>query len=103
HGMTELALETELTTEQREFLDIVKSSAHALLTLLNDILDFSKIEAGKLDLEAVAFDVRDTFGDALKTLALQAGKKGLELVCDVPPDVPARIEADPIRLRQIIV
>ena len=78
-GMTELALDTELTAEQREYLGMVKLSADHLLTVINDILDFSKIEAGKLDLELVDFDLRDTLDDTVATLALRAHKKGLEL------------------------
>src|SRR5262249_6557400 len=78
-GMTEQALETELTAEQRECLELVKTSADALLVVINDILDFSKIEAGKLDLDPVNFDLRSTLSDTLRVLALRAHKKGLEL------------------------
>jgi signal transduction histidine kinase/CheY-like chemotaxis protein len=102
-GMTELALGTRLTAEQREYLDMVKVSADSLLGIINDILDFSKIEARKLHIEAVDFDVRDTLGDALKTLALRAQQKGLELACHVAPTVPDVVIGDPVRLRQIIV
>jgi CheY-like chemotaxis protein/HPt (histidine-containing phosphotransfer) domain-containing protein len=101
--MTELALDTDLTPEQREYLHMVKASADALLTVINDILDFSKIEAGKLDLDAVPFPLRDSLGDTMRTLALRAHKKGLELAYHVPPGVPDRLVGDPGRLRQIVV
>jgi PAS domain S-box-containing protein len=84
-GMTDLALETELTSEQREYLETVKMSGDSLLTVINDILDFSKIEAGKIDLEAVDFNLRDNLESTLKTLALRADEKGLELMCEVAP------------------
>jgi signal transduction histidine kinase/CheY-like chemotaxis protein/ligand-binding sensor domain-containing protein/HPt (histidine-containing phosphotransfer) domain-containing protein len=102
-GMTELALETQVTPEQREYLDIVKSSADALLMVINDILDFSKIEARKLDLEKIEFDFRYTLDDTMKVLALRAHKKGLELACSVPPEIPDSLVGDPGRLRQILV
>jgi two-component system, sensor histidine kinase and response regulator len=102
-GMTELLLDTELTGEQRESLDLVKSSGEALMRVINDILDYSKIEAGKLDLDPVEFQLRDALEDTLKTLALRAHRKGLELTCDIAPEVPARVVGDPGRLRQIIV
>jgi two-component system, sensor histidine kinase and response regulator len=102
-GMTELALDTKLTTEQREYLTLVKASADSLLTILNDILDFSKIEAGKLELEPVPFALRENLGTTLKTLALRAYQKGLELVPYVHPDVPDALVGDPGRLRQIVV
>jgi two-component system, sensor histidine kinase and response regulator len=102
-GMTELALDTKLTPEQREFLTLVKTSAGALLTILNDILDFSKIEAGKLELDPVPFALRENLGTTLKTLALRAHQKGLELTSYVHSDVPDALVGDPGRLRQIIV
>jgi PAS domain S-box-containing protein len=102
-GMTELALDTDLSAEQREYLTMVKASADALLSIINDILDFSKIEAGRLDLDAVPFQLRDSLGDTMRTLALRAHKKGLELACHVLPDVPDGLVGDPNRLRQIIV
>ena len=102
-GMTELTLETELTTEQREYLGMAKASAGTLLTVLNDVLDFSKIEAGKLDLDPISFRLRDSLHDTLKLLALRADEKGLELTFDVRPEVPERVVGDPTRLRQIIV
>ncbi len=102
-GMTELALDTDLTDEQREYLEMVKSSADYLLVVINDILDFSKIEAGKLDLERIEFPLRDTLDDTMTTLALRAHKKGLELACQIPPDVPDVLVGDPGRLRQVLV
>lgn len=101
-GMTELALDTNLTTEQRTYLDTVRTSADSLLTIINDILDFSKIESGKLELEATEFDIRDTIGMVLKALALRAHQKHLELVCDIASDVPMRVIGDPIRMNQVI-
>ncbi len=102
-GMTELALDTPLNQEQREYLTTVKSSADLLLDLLNDILDFSKIEAGKLDLESLPFSLHDSLEDTLKTLAVRAHKKGLELAAHVPPDAPDTLVGDAGRLRQIVV
>jgi len=102
-GMTELALETELTAEQRDYLSTVKTSAESLLSILNDILDFSKIEAGKFTIETIDFNLRDSLGITLKTLALRAHDKGLELTCGVQPDVPETVQGDPGRLRQILV
>src|SRR5262245_4105363 len=101
--MTELAFDTELTPEQREYLGLVKTSADHLLTVINDILDFSKIEAGKLDLECIDFDLRDTLDDTVATLAARAHKKGLELADHVAADVPCALAGDPHRLRQVIV
>ncbi len=102
-GMTELALDTELTPEQREYLRMVKGSADSLVTIINDILDFSKIEAGKLDLDRTEFNLRDCLEETIKTFALEAHRKGLELVCDIGPDLPEALIGDPTRLRQIIV
>jgi two-component system sensor histidine kinase/response regulator len=102
-GMTDLALETELTREQRDYLETVKLSADSLLNVINDILDFSKIEAGKVDLEEVDFDIFACVEGALKTIALRADEKGLELLCEISPEVPAFITGDPSRLRQIIL
>jgi PAS domain S-box-containing protein len=102
-GMTELALGTELTREQREYLQTVKASADALLGILNDILDFSKIEAGKLDLDPTEFAFRDFLADTLRALSLRAHAKDLELAYHVGPDVPDRLIADPVRLRQVLV
>jgi two-component system sensor histidine kinase/response regulator len=102
-GMTDLALDTDLSSEQREYLNTVKLSAETLLALINDILDFSKIEAGKLDLDPIDFSLRDNLGDTLKTLAMRAHQKGLELAAHVLPDVPDELVGDPIRLRQVVV
>jgi two-component system, sensor histidine kinase and response regulator len=102
-GMTELALETELTPEQHEYLSMVKTSADSLLTVINDILDFSKIEAGKLDLDTTTFILRDHIEEMARSFAVAAATKGLELVCDIRPDVPLEVVGDPTRLRQVIV
>ncbi len=102
-GMTELALDTELNPEQRHFIETVGSSAETLLHLINDILDFSKIEAGKLSLDVIDFRLRDSIGDALRTLSARAHAKNLELACDVAPDVPEALLGDPGRLRQILI
>jgi PAS domain S-box-containing protein len=102
-GMTELALGTNLTAEQREYLQMVKSSAEALLTILNDILDFSKIEARKLHLDPLPFNLRDAVGDTVRALAVRAQQKGVELVCDIRSDVPEFVVGDPGRLRQVLV
>ena len=102
-GMTELVLDTDLTADQRECLNIVKTSADSLLTLINDILDFSKIEAGRMDLDSVHFNVRDLLEEAVKSLALSAHAKGLELTLEVKRDVPDFLIGDPARLRQVII
>jgi PAS domain S-box-containing protein len=102
-GMTGLALDTELTKEQREYLQAVQASAEALLTVINDILDFSKIEAGRLDLEATDLSLRDTVGGMARTLALRAHEKGLELACHLPADVPDALVGDAGRLRQMLL
>ena len=102
-GMTELALDTGLTAEQREYLTLVKSSADNLLRVVDDILDFSKVEAGKLDLDLADFDVRETLGETLKTLALRAHKKNLELSLHVGAGVPECLAGDAGRLRQILM
>jgi two-component system sensor histidine kinase/response regulator len=102
-GMTDMVLGTELNRDQREYLEIAKSSAHALLGLLNDILDFSKMEAGKLELEAISFSLRATIGAVLKTLGMRADQKGLELTADIPAKVPDHLIGDPMRLRQILI
>ncbi|MGA9183062.1 MAG: response regulator, partial [Candidatus Acidiferrales bacterium] len=102
-GMTDLALDTELTVEQREYLETVKMSSDFLLTVINDILDFSKIEAGKIDLEAVDFNLRDCLEATLKTVAVRSDEKGLELLCEIAPEVPEMVVADSSRLRQILI
>ncbi len=102
-GMTGLALDTELSPRQREYLGLVRSSADALLTVLNDILDFSKIEAGKLDLDPAPFGLRDCLDDTLKALAIRARAGGLRLTCRVNPDAPEALVGDAGRLRQVVV
>ena len=102
-GMTELVLGTDLTGEQRKYLEMAKMSSDSLLALINDILDFSKIEAGKMALEAIDFNLRVTLENAVDILALKAQEKGLELVCHILPDVPTALIGDPGKLRQIIV
>ena len=102
-GMTELALDTPLSPQQREYLGLVKTSADSLLTIINDILDFSKIEAGKLDLDEVAFGLREALEDTISTLAQRAHAKGLELACRIAPEVPDDLVGDPGRLRQVLV
>jgi two-component system sensor histidine kinase/response regulator len=102
-GMTDLTLETELTGEQRDYLETVKLSADSLLNVINDILDFSKIEAGKVDLEEIDFDLQECLEGALKSLALRADEKQLELLCEVSPEVAETVVGDPGRLRQILI
>ena len=102
-GLTEVLLDTPLDAEQREYLTLVQGSAESLLTIINDILDVSKIEAGKLSLEIREFDLRDLVLDTLKGLKVSADAKGLSLVCDVEPDVPALVRGDPGRLRQVLI
>ena len=102
-GMTDLALDTNLNEEQREYLNIVKSSAESLLTIINDILDFSKIEAGKLLVEAIPFDLHRLISDTLKPLALEAHECHLELLCDLPSEIPRYFRGDPSRIRQVLV
>ncbi len=101
-GMTELALDTDLDVDQREYLGAVKTSAKSLLAILNDILDFSKIESRKLELETVPFSLRDVVSEALKPLAIKAHQKGLELLADVAPDLPGTLVGDPVRLQQVL-
>src|SRR5438874_9732077 len=102
-GMTELALDTPLTEDQRQSLKTVKSAADNLLGILNDLLDFSKIEAGKLELDPADFSLRAALGDTLRALAVRAHRKGLELVCHVQPDVPEALVGDAGRLRQVLL
>lgn len=101
-GMTELVLETKLDREQREYLNMAKSSAHSLLGLINDILDFSKIEAGKMEMESISFSLRHCIGNLLKPLGLRADQKGLELTADIAASVPDHLIGDALRLRQIM-
>jgi PAS domain S-box-containing protein len=102
-GLTELALDTRLTDEQRNYLTSVHSSANALLHVINDLLDFAKIEAGKFELDAACFSLRAVLSEALRALALRAHKKGLELLCHLNPDVPDALIGDAGRLRQILL
>src|SRR6516165_8409834 len=102
-GMTELALGTPLTSEQREYLGTIKDSADALLALINDLLDFSKIEARKFELDKRDFNLRDTLEDTVRLLAPRAHQKELELGCHIQVDLPDRVFGDPIRLRQIVI
>ena len=102
-GMTELALDTPLSDDQRHYLKTVKSAADGLLGIINDLLDFSKIEAGKLELDPADFSLRDTVGGVLRTLAMRAHRKGLELVGHVHPDVPDALVGDAGRLRQVLL
>ena len=102
-GMTDLVLDTKLTDSQREYLHMVRESGQSLLTLINDILDFSKIEAGKLDLDRLPFSLRARIGDTMKSLAIRAQAKGVELACRIHPDVPDMLLGDPARLTQVVV
>jgi two-component system, sensor histidine kinase and response regulator len=102
-GMTELALATRITREQREYLEAIQRSADGLLALINDLLDFSKIEARKLQLDSVAFNLRDAVEDTMRVLAPRADHKGLELACHIHRDVPATLLGDPLRLRQVVI
>ncbi len=102
-GMTELLLETELNSHQTRFARTVAQSAETLLDLINDILDFSKIEAGRMELEEVSFDLRLLIEEVVNLLAEQAHKKGLEMACVYPPDIPTAFRGDPSRIRQVLI
>ncbi|MBF0550313.1 MAG: PAS domain S-box protein [Deltaproteobacteria bacterium] len=102
-GMAELTLRTELSLDQREYLEMIKISADTLASLINDILDFSKIEAGRLNIDNINFKLRDSLGDMMKTLAVKAHEKGLELAYRINPDVPDRLLGDPTRIGQVVV
>ena len=102
-GMTELALDTDLNQEQREYMEIVQTSADTLLGLIDDILDFSKIEAGRLGMESIDFSLRDVVDTTIETLALRAHEKGLEIISHIKPELPDALIGDPTRLRQIIM
>jgi signal transduction histidine kinase/DNA-binding response OmpR family regulator len=102
-GMTDLTLDTYLTSEQRDNLETIKLSAHSLLRVINDILDYSKMEAGKVELESIPFNLSDCAEEALRTMASHADERGLELTCDFAPDIPELVEGDPGRLRQVIL
>ncbi|MGH9354029.1 MAG: response regulator [Terriglobia bacterium] len=101
-GMIELALDSSPNVEQAEYLSMARRSAESLLTVINDILDFSKIEAGKLKLDPIDFNLRDSLEETAKTFALRAHEKGLEIICEAGPGVPAAVTGDPTRLRQVI-
>ena len=102
-GMTDLVLDTQLTTEQREDLTLVKGSAESLLSVINDILDFSKVEAGKMEFEQTPFDLYDLLGEMTRSMSYRAHQKNLELVHDIRSDVPLQLMGDPGRLRQVLV
>jgi two-component system sensor histidine kinase/response regulator len=102
-GMTDLVLETNLTPEQEEYITGVKKSAESMMTLINDLLDFTKVEAQKVELEMISFNVMDFIYETVTPLALDAYKKKLDLICDVPPDMDINVIGDPARLRQILV
>jgi two-component system, sensor histidine kinase and response regulator len=102
-GMTGLLLDTDLSNEQLDYLETVRTSAYSLLQIINDILDFSKIEDGKLDLEMIEFDLRTAVEDASDMMAARAHEKGLEFICNIDPSVPSRVIGDPGRLKQILV
>jgi PAS domain S-box-containing protein len=102
-GMTELLLDTRLSSTQREYLVMVRDSGESLLAVINDILDFSKIEAGRFDLEMAPFDLKECLGDTMKSMAVRAHRKQLELACHLPRGVPDLVIGDRLRLRQIVV
>ena len=101
-GMTSLLVETALSTEQRQYVEIIKHSGESLLLIINDILDFSKIEAGKLDLESIDFDLHELVDDFSEIIAVRAHEKSIEFNALINPDVPDRFAGDPVRLRQIL-
>ncbi len=101
-GMTELALETRLTEEQQEYINIVKSSSESLLSVLNDILDLSKIEMGKLDIEPIEFNLGKSLSETVTNLSVNAHQKGLELIYNTAQDIPVTVSGDPGRLRQVV-
>ncbi len=102
-GMTDLTLQTELSVEQRDYLETVKLSADSLLNVINDILDFSKIEAGKVDLEEMDFNLCDCIEGSVKAFALRADEKSIELLCEIPPQIPEIVAGDSGRLRQVLI
>lgn len=102
-GLTELALDTELSAEQQDYLQGIATSGHALLEVINDILDFSKIEAGKLEFDRVDFHLTAAVEMAVETMALQAHEKDLELICDIHHEIPGELIGDPARLRQVLI
>ncbi len=102
-GMTHLLRESPLDDEQMEFVQLIESSSDALMTVINDILDFSKIEAGKLDLESISFDLGNLIHSLCDLMAIRAHEKDLELICDLAPELPRKLQGDPGRLRQILL
>jgi signal transduction histidine kinase/HPt (histidine-containing phosphotransfer) domain-containing protein len=102
-GLTELALHTDLSAEQREYLDLIRASGESLLALVNDVLDIAKIEAGRLAVDAIPFSLRRCIGDAVAILAFEASVKGLELSLEIAPELPDHLLGDPLRLRQIVL
>jgi two-component system, sensor histidine kinase and response regulator len=102
-GMSHLALKTDLTPKQRDYINKVQSSSHALLGIINDILDFSKIEAGKLDIESTKFHLDDVFQNLANLISIKAVEKGLELLFDIDKDTPRALKGDPLRLGQILI
>jgi len=102
-GMTNLALDTQLTAEQTEYLSIIKTGADSLLQVVNDILDFSKMESGKLDMECIAYSLHKVLQDSIKSLAMRASQKGLDLRLQLASDVPEHVMGDPGRLRQVLL
>ena len=102
-GMTDLALNTNLTPEQRKYIEGIRSSAEALMVLINDILDFSKVEARKLELDMTTFNLQEFVYETVSSLSISAHKKKLELACDIPPDLSCDVEGDSGRLRQVLI
>ncbi|MGD9300531.1 MAG: response regulator [Desulfobacterales bacterium] len=102
-GLVELMLTSDLPPDQREDLDVVKSSAYSLLSIINNILDFSKIEAGRLEFEKTAISFRQFMDESLKIMGMKAHEKGIELAYQIAPDIPDRIQGDPVRLRQVLL
>ena len=102
-GMTEVLLDSKLTGEQREHLDIVRSSANSLLTVINDILDFSKIEAGRMEFESIRFPLHDHLDDVIRSIGFRARQKGLDLICEIGKEVPLFVQGDPGRLGQVLL
>ncbi|MBN1270706.1 MAG: response regulator [Candidatus Aminicenantes bacterium] len=102
-GMCELALDTALNETQRDYLEIIRTSAESLMNIINDILDFSKIEAKRMELEILPFNIRDMIHNTINTLVWQAEQRELELACFIPPNIPEKVEGDPGRLRQVLL
>ena len=102
-GVTQLALDAELKPEQRDSLNMVKSSADSLLSLIDDILDFSRIEAGMLEMEAIEFNLRDSLDGAMKAVSIRARQKGIEFLYEIAPETPDALRGDPSRLRQVVL